>query len=136
MEKIVKKKYKIAVIEDEAVMSQALTEELEDSDFEVIRAFDGAGGLRMVLKEEPDLILLDIVMPEMDGMTMMATLRKSGTFGNHVPIILLTNLNVDDKILGDIARNEPAYYLVKADYTIADVVQKVKDCLSPRTFSS
>lgn len=135
MEKIIKKKYKIAVIEDEAVMSQALTEELEDADFEVIRAFDGREGLRMILKEEPDLILLDIVMPEMDGMTMMETLRKSGEFGNHVPIILLTNLNVDDKIMGDIARNEPAYYLVKADYTLADVVQKVKDCLSPKTFS-
>jgi DNA-binding response OmpR family regulator len=135
MEKIIKKKYKIAVIEDEAVMSQALTEELEDADFEVIRAFDGREGLQMILKEEPDLILLDIVMPEMDGMTMMETLRKSGEFGNHVPIILLTNLNVDDKIMGDIARNEPAYYLVKADYTLADVVQKVKDCLSPKTFS-
>jgi DNA-binding response OmpR family regulator len=116
-------------------MSQALTEELEDADFEVIRAFDGREGLQMILKEEPDLILLDIVMPEMDGMTMMETLRKSGEFGNHVPIILLTNLNVDDKIMGDIARNEPAYYLVKADYTLADVVQKVKDCLSPKTFS-
>lgn len=130
MEKIIKKKYTIAVIEDEVVVAKALTEELEDAGFAVIKAFDGKEGLRMILAEEPDLILLDIIMPEMDGMTMMATLRKSGEFGNHVPIILLTNLNVDDKIIGDIERNEPAYYLVKADYTLADVVQKVKDCLT------
>jgi DNA-binding response OmpR family regulator len=135
MEKIVKKKYKIAVVEDDAVMSKALTEELEDAGFEVARAFDGNAGLQMILTEEPDLVLLDIVMPEMDGMTMMATLRKSGEFGNHVPIILLTNLNVDDKIIGDISKNEPAYYLVKAEYTLADVVQKVKDCLGPKTSS-
>jgi len=135
MEKITKGKYKIAVIEDEAIMSQALAEELEDAGFEVVKSFDGKEGLHMVLKEEPDLILLDIVMPEMDGMTMMAALRKSGPFGSRVPIILLTNLNVDDKIIGDIAKNEPAYYLVKANYTLSDVVQKVKDCLRPTASS-
>ncbi len=135
MEKNNQEKYKIAVIEDEAVVSKALTEELEDAGFEVVRAFDGEEGLRIVLKEKPDLILLDIVMPEMDGMTMMASLRRSGEFGNHVQIILLTNLNVNDKIIGDIERNEPAYYLVKADYTLADVVQKVKDCLTTRVSS-
>jgi len=132
MEKIVKEKYKIAVIEDEAIVSKTLTEELEDAGFEVVEAFDGEEGLRMVLKEEPDLILLDIVMPRMDGMTMMANLRKSGKFGSQVPIILLTNLNVDDKIMGEIGRNEPAYYLVKADYSLIDVVQKVKGCLNPK----
>jgi hypothetical protein len=68
-------------------------------------------------------------------MTMMHMLRASGAYGEHVPIILLTNLNVDDKIIGDITKDAPAYYLIKAEYSLADVIEKVKACLSARPSS-
>jgi len=129
MEKNIKEKYKIAVIEDEEVISKSLVGELEDAGFEVITAFDGEYGLQLVLKEKPDLILLDIVMPKMDGVTMMKDLRESGEYGKRVPIILLTNLNADDKIMGDITQNQPSYYLVKSSYTMADVVERVRHSL-------
>lgn len=129
MEKIKKEKYKIAVIEDDEVMSKSLVGELEDAGFEAITAFDGIQGIELSLKEKPDLILLDIVMPNMDGMTMMKKLRESGEFGRHVPIIILTNLNADDKITADVVKNEPSYYLVKSNWTVADVIEKVKDRL-------
>jgi DNA-binding response OmpR family regulator len=129
MEKTTKEKYKIAVIEDEEIMSKSLVGELEDADFEVITAFDGKQGLQLILKEKPDLVLLDIVMPEMDGMTMMKKLRESGGYGKHIPIILLTNLNADDKIMGGVTQNEPSYYLVKSTYTVADVVERVRHSL-------
>jgi len=129
MEKTKKEKFKIAVIEDEKTVSKSLVGELEDAGFEAITALDGARGLELVLKEEPDLILLDIVMPNMDGMTMMKKLRESGEYGAHVPIILLTNLNADDRIMGGIIKTEPSYYLVKSSYTVADVVAKVRSCL-------
>lgn len=130
MEKITKGKYKIAVVEDDQVLSKSLVGELEDADFDVVTAFDGEAGLELILKEKPDLVLLDIIMPKMDGMTMLSKLRESGEFGKHIPIILLTNLNADDKIMGGVAKNEPSYYLVKSGYTVADVVEKVKKCLS------
>src|SRR6185369_5489432 len=98
MEKVTKEKYKVAVVEDDQVLSKSLAEELQDAGFEAVKAFDGQQGLQLVLNEKPDLVLLDIVMPLMDGMTMLTRLRKSGEFGQHVPIILLTNLNADDKI--------------------------------------
>jgi DNA-binding response OmpR family regulator len=129
MEKTTTEKYKIAVIEDEAVVSTSIADELKDAGFGVVTAFDGEAGLRLVLEEKPDLVLLDIVMPKMDGMTMLTKLRGSGGVGKHMPIILLTNLNADDKIMAGIALNEPAYYLVKSNYTLADVVAKVRDCL-------
>lgn len=117
-------------------MYKPLEEELEDAGFDVIKAFDGEQGLQLILKEKPDLVLLDIVMPKMDGMTMLTKLRESGgEFGTHVPIILLTNLNADNKIIGGVTKNEPAYYLVKSGYTVEDVVAKVKDCLKERTTS-
>jgi two-component system, OmpR family, alkaline phosphatase synthesis response regulator PhoP len=129
MEKITKEKYKIAVIEDEKIMSKSLVGELEDAGFDVITAFDGERGLQLILKEKPDLVLLDIIMPKMDGMTMMKKLRKYVGYGTNVPIILLTNLNANDKIMGGITQDEPSYYLVKSDYTVADVVEKVRRSL-------
>jgi len=129
MEKITKEKYKIVVVEDDEVLSKSLAGELEDVGFEAVVAFDGEAGLALALKEKPDLVLLDIVMPKMDGMTMMKKLRDSGEFGKHVPIILLTNLNADDKISAGVTQNEPSYYLIKSNYTVADVVAKVRDRL-------
>ncbi|MDP2630252.1 MAG: response regulator [Candidatus Uhrbacteria bacterium] len=136
MEKIVKEKYTIAVIEDEEVMSKSLAGELEDAGFAVIKAFDGETGLALVLKEKPDLVLLDIIMPKMDGITMMKKLRESGEFGQRAAIILLTNLNADDHIMSGITKNEPSYYLVKSSYTLEDLVAKVRVCLQGNNPSS
>jgi DNA-binding response OmpR family regulator len=132
MEKIKKEKFKIAVIEDDEVISKSLCGELEDAGFETIRAFNGLEGLKLVLSKSPDLILLDIVMPKMDGMTMMAKLRESSDYGKNVPVILLTNLNADDKIMHGVVKDEPAYYLVKNNFSAADVVEKVRERLSAR----
>ena len=64
---------------------------------------------------------------------MMTELRESGAYGMQVPIILLTNLNLDDKIIGGIVQNAPAHYLVKSHYMLSDVVTKVKECLQTDT---
>jgi len=115
-------------------MSKSLVGELEDSGFAVVKASDGKQGLELVLKEKPDLVLLDIVMPKMDGMTMLTKLRESGEYGKHVATIILTNLNADtDKIMGNVTQNEPSYYLVKSRCAVADVVAKVKSCLKINT---
>ena len=129
MDKVVTQKFKIAVIEDDEVMSKTLSEELRDAGFEVIQAFDGVEGLKLILSEKPDVILLDIVMPKMDGMTMLGKLRESHVYDHKVSVILLTNLNADDKIMRDVVQYEPSYYLVKSRYELGDVVEKVRECL-------
>jgi len=130
MEKENKEQYKIAVIEDEEIISKSISEELEEAGFKVVKAFNGEEGLQLILKEAPDLVLLDVVMPKMDGMTMLNKLRKSGPeYGQNVPVVLLTNLNADDKIMHGVTMNEPSYYLVKSQWELPDVVKKVKECL-------
>jgi len=59
----------------------------------------------------------------------MRKLRESGDFGKKVPIVILTNLSANDRISLEIAKDEPSFYLVKADWKINDVVQKVKETL-------
>jgi DNA-binding response OmpR family regulator len=120
---------KVLIVEDEPPMLLALTKKFEKENFQVLGAKNGEEGYKTALAKHPDLILLDLVMPKMDGMTMMKKLRKENEWGKKVPIILLTNLSADDKIMAGVVEGEPSYYLVKADWKIDDVVQKVKQRL-------
>jgi two-component system response regulator/two-component system chemotaxis response regulator CheY len=125
------KKTKILIVEDEAVISKTYAEELRDEGFLVITATNGRDGLELALREKPDLILLDILMPIMDGLTMMDKLREKNPYGKNVPIILLTNLSgSEEKIITAIVKNEPAYYFVKSDWTLRDVVGKIRERLA------
>ncbi|HUX35490.1 MAG TPA: response regulator [Candidatus Paceibacterota bacterium] len=117
---------KILIVEDEEVMLKTLTDNLTQAGFgHLLQAKNGEEGLIVALKENPDLILLDIVMPIMDGITMLKKLREDPR-GKNTKVILLTNLSADDKITNSVITNEPSYYLVKADYSIDDVVEKAK----------
>lgn len=118
----------VLVIEDHAPVRMALVEKLQHDGMRTLEAKDGEEGLAVALKEKPDLILLDIIMPRMSGMTMLESLRKDA-WGKTVPVIILTNLNPDDKIMREIVETEPVFYLVKADWKIEDVSAKIKEVL-------
>ncbi len=118
----------ILIAEDEAPMLMALSKKFSKEGFKVMETKNGEEALAMALKKKPDLILLDLIMPKMDGMTAMSKLRQD-EWGRKVPIIILTNLNMDDKIMKGVAKDEPAYYLMKAEVKLEDIVAKVRDVL-------
>ncbi len=121
----------IEEVEDDNSLRNVLHDKFKLEGFGVLEAKDGEEGLATALREHPDIILLDIVLPKMDGLTMMKRLREANEWGKNVPIILLTNLNADDdKINQAITDNSPAYYLVKSNYTIEDLVAKIRERLS------
>lgn len=125
-----KDKKKILIVEDEIVISKVYAEGLKDEGFIVLVAMNGKDGLELALREKPDLILLDILMPVMDGLTMMDKLREDDTYGKNVPIILLTNLSArEEKILQAVTENKPAYYLVKSNFNLSEILEKIKECL-------
>lgn len=118
--------HKILIVEDEEVMVKTLTDNLIAAGFaNILKAKNGAEGLEIALRETPDLVLLDIVMPVMDGMTMLEKLRAEAK-GKKMKVIFLTNLTVDDSIMTGIMANSPSYYVVKAEYSIDDVISKVR----------
>jgi DNA-binding response OmpR family regulator len=124
-------KIKVLIVEDEVVINKVYVEGIRAEGFSVISAMNGKEGLAIALKEKPDLILLDILMPVMDGLTMMQKLRDANSYGKSVPIILLTNLSAsEDKIMSAITKNEPAYYLVKSDWNLSDVIDKIRERLN------
>ncbi len=118
---------KILIVEDEDSLRKALAEKFLAEKFEVLEAVNGEDGLASVEKNNPDLILLDIIMPIMDGMTMLKELRKT-KFGKDVPVIILTNSNNDDSLSESLASG--AYdFLIKSNWKIKEVVDKVKERL-------
>ncbi|MEK7608455.1 MAG: response regulator [Patescibacteria group bacterium] len=127
MEKIIKEKYKIAVIEDEEILSESISGELEDDGFLVVKAFDGESGLELVRKEKPDLILLDIIMSKQDGFYVLGAVRTNPEW-KPVPIIVLSNLGGDAEIKRALAMGADDYF-VKSQHPIEMVVEKVKEYL-------
>ncbi|OGE84548.1 MAG: hypothetical protein A3B23_03005 [Candidatus Colwellbacteria bacterium RIFCSPLOWO2_01_FULL_48_10] len=124
---------KVLVIEDEESMRKALVRELVRQEFTALEAANGKEGLEMALRERPDMILLDIIMPVMDGLTMLGKLREQGEWGKGVPVIILTNLSADsEKIISGVAKHEPAFYMVKVNWQPHDVVDRVRERLSSK----
>ncbi len=82
-------KKRILVVDDEVAIVRVLRDRLETEGFEVLTAYDGAQGVEIATRERPDLILMDVTMPHMDGLTAAQVLRAQPETA-HIPIIMLT----------------------------------------------
>lgn len=119
---------KIAIIEDDAVISQMYRMKFENDGFDVQLANNGERGVALVEHFSPDIILMDLQMPEMDGATALANIRKHD-WGKDIPVIILTNLGEEEAPKGIRALGIHSY-IVKAELTPRQVVQRVKQALN------
>lgn len=123
-------KNKILIVEDDRLLQDGYALALQAENFQVLRANDGQEGLELALKEKPDLILLDILMPIMDGLQMLEELRKDESYGKKASVVLLTNLSAtNEDIVKKVAQTGPMYYIVKSSLTFREVVEKIKEVL-------
>ena len=120
-------KKKILIVEDERLLLNAIKRKLELNGFNVIEAYDGAEGFGVALEKKPDLILLDLVLPVMDGVTLLERIREN-EWGKNVPIIILSNLS-DASTISDSKKKGVNDYLVKTDWKLDEVIGKVKSTL-------
>ena len=125
------KKDAILIIEDEVSLRTALHEKFVREGFTVYEAKDGRQGLAIALREQPQVILLDMMMPKLDGMALLELVRSRNTWGERVPVLLLTNVGADDKtIMKKIAADKATQYLVKSNWTMNQIVEKVREALA------
>jgi DNA-binding response OmpR family regulator len=119
---------KIAIIEDDATINQMYRMKFESDGFDVQVADNGKAGIALVEDFRPDLILLDLGMPEMSGDEALAEIR-SHNWGKTVPVIILTNLGEEEapKKLRELGIHS---YIVKANLTPKEVVARVKEALN------
>ncbi len=117
-------KKKILIVEDEDVQAKAMEMKLTDR-HELMIAKDGDEGLKMALKEHPDLIILDLVMPKMDGFMMFEELRKDN-WGATVKVLVLTNLSNREE---DFINKGDVEYIEKTDISLQKLGEKVEKML-------
>jgi len=121
----------ILLIEDDQVLIEMYTEKFRKEGFHFLVAKNGEEGLKTALHKHPDLILLDILMPKMNGAQVLSKLRED-SWGTRVPVIVLTNVDEYNDMVMNIAENKPEYYLIKAENAPEDIVKVVKKALAER----
>jgi DNA-binding response OmpR family regulator len=122
--------YKLVIAEDDALLLRSLKDRFTKEGFTVFPAQNGVEAVKFSLENHPDIILLDIVMPVMDGMTALKRIRDDA-WGKNASIILLTNLSDSEKVAE--AVSEGVYdFLIKVDWKLDDLVKKVRSQLKPK----
>lgn len=120
---------KILVVDDDTYLRDLYEEVLKDEGFEVDIATDGQEGLAKMTEGGYDLILLDVVMPKMDGLSVLNALSQNPPQSKNGPIILLTNL-AHDPIIKEALSIGAHSYLIKTDSTPDKIIENVKKILS------
>ncbi len=118
---------KILIVENEEDLSEALSAVLTQEGFEVIVAEDGESGFHAALEHKPDMIILDLMLPKMDGVTVLGKLRADA-WGSKVPVIVLTALDDMNKI-AEVIEAGGNDYIVKTNITLSGITDKVKEKL-------
>ncbi|MES2060009.1 MAG: response regulator [Patescibacteria group bacterium] len=119
----------VLIIEDEKSLREAVVDILLLKKFLPIEARNGSEGVSLALKKHPDMILLDLIMPEMDGATALQKIRAD-SWGKTVPVIILTNLSaVNEQLANDVATDRLTHYLIKSDWKLHDIVKKIEEIL-------
>lgn len=118
---------KILFIEDESVLQKTFEKTLRSEGYEMLSALDGEAGFNLAKREKPDLILLDLILPKLNGFEVLKKLKEDPET-KEIPVIILTNLermtDIDKALeLG------ATTYLVKVDYSLGEVMEKVKKTL-------
>ncbi|RMD59209.1 response regulator [Candidatus Parcubacteria bacterium] len=115
-------KIKVLIVDDEIAITKALSLKLAKENFEVVVAHNGQEGVELAQKERPDVILMDIIMPKLDGLSAAKQIRNIKGWGEDVPIIMLTNLG-DPENVAEAGKFGIFDYLVKTDWKLDDVVK-------------
>jgi len=115
---------RILFIEDDETLQRMYRTFLQNRGYVVTSAYDGAEGLQKARKEHPDIILLDIRMPKMDGMTMLSKLRQD-VWGKNAKVIILTNFDQNDEILRSVVADQPSYYLIKSNIKPETIIEYI-----------
>ena len=117
----------ILIIEDDKFLRELISQKLKKEGFTISEAIDGEKGVKKVKTEKPDLILLDLILPGIDGFEVLAEIKKDHTVA-EIPVIILSNLGQKDDIergfkLGAVD------YLIKAHFTPGEIIKKIKTIL-------
>lgn len=117
----------ILVIEDDKFLRELIVQKLIKENYQVSEAVDGEQGIKKIKEEKPDLVLLDLILPGIDGFEVLSKMREDSNVSS-IPVIILSNLGQKEDVerglkLGAID------YLIKAHFTPGEIIEKIKNVL-------
>ncbi len=119
----------VLVVEDDQFLRDLLTTKLQKENFQVTTAIDGPGGAEKIVSENPDVVLLDIILPGIDGFEILKKIRSHDNMDiKRTPVILLSNLGQE----ADIEKGKALGandYLIKSNFTIDEIIEKIRKTL-------
>lgn len=118
---------KILLVEDDEMLHSMYTQKFSQEGYQIISAYNGAEGLKKAEEEKPDVILLDIIMPKMDGFVALKKIKQNAKLAS-IPVVMLTNLGQDEDIKKGRELGADDYF-IKANHTPTEVVAKIKALL-------
>lgn len=116
---------KILIVEDESALQKSFGDVLRQEGYDIIAALDGETGFNLAKEKKPDLILLDLVLPKMNGFDVLKKIKETEDIKN-IPVIVLTNLEGVEEVDRALSLGATTY-LVKAQYSLAEIVDKIKE---------
>ncbi len=122
----------ILVVEDDTSLLEAVSLKCSQAGYSVLTCSEGEKALEYAFKKHPDLIVLDVLMPKMDGITVLDKLRAD-PWGMEIPVIILSNLDPTDDILAKISQDKPSFYLLKASTSLDTLLEKISELLFTQT---
>ncbi len=122
-----KKKVKVLIIEDDSYISDMYKIKFDSENFETTVAEDGIKGIKEIERQKPDIVLLDIVMPKVDGFSVLKMIKKNEN-SKDIPVVMLTNLGQKENVERGFELGATSY-IIKAHFTPSEVVKKVKEIL-------
>jgi DNA-binding response OmpR family regulator len=117
---------RVLIVEDEPALASALEVKLKHEGFEVAKAANGQAGLETASTFNPHVILLDLMMPVMDGKTMLRRLREIPQF-SHLPVIILSNAGAVENIRETQVFFNASEFFIKSNVSLEEIVAKIKD---------
>jgi DNA-binding response OmpR family regulator len=119
---------KILIVEDDKFLRELMVEKLKSAGFQIVEAVDGEKGIEEAQKEIPDLILLDLILPGINGFEVLSQIKAAATTAN-IPVIILSNLGAEEDIEKGNSLGASGY-LVKAQFTPSEIIEKVNQILA------
>jgi DNA-binding response OmpR family regulator len=118
---------KVLIIEDDKFLRELIVAKLKKENYVISEAIDGEEGIKKIKEESPDLILLDLILPGIDGFEVLSQIKSDPTVSS-IPIIILSNLGQREDIDKGLALGANDY-LIKAHFTPGEIIEKVKSIL-------
>jgi len=117
----------ILIIEDDKFLRELIARKLLEEDYEISEAIDGEEGIKKVKEEKPDLVLLDLILPGIDGFEVLSRMKEDPVLA-QIPVIILSNLGQKDDVERGLKLGA-VDYLIKAHFTPGEIIEKIKNAL-------